>query len=73
MRASRLVGLDQKRGLNPRPVPSVYPAYHVFNLSELATPNFYLGHWGQMRTVSLLHMGQSGSGTSARSFSGSVR
>src|SRR6202035_4368156 len=29
----------------------------VFNLSELATPNFYLGHWGQMRTVSVLHIG----------------
>ena len=26
--------------------PPVNPAYHEFNLSELATPNFYLGHIG---------------------------
>src|ERR1700730_17275695 len=37
--------------------PPVYPAYHVFNLSELATPNFNLGYWDQMRTVSVRHVG----------------
>ena len=39
------VAWDEKRSFDRRPVPSS-EAYHEFNLSELATPNFYLGHIG---------------------------
>jgi hypothetical protein len=56
MSTSRQVGV-KSAALTGGQCPPVYSTYHVFNLSQLTTPNCYLGHWGQMRTVSVLQMG----------------